>query len=152
MVAYCIDETKLEYGDGKKYPDTENPDKFSHSKWVAWEEMVYTYFTATKKIRGLTLSYFIHKILDPSGIFIDREQEIMQNYPLQGNMFYCDTKKVLAILKEIKFDTDAETWMKGKICGQEEMLLLQNHYDGKSEGELRKQVAKDYLNRLFYRK
>ena len=32
------------------------------------------------------------------------------------------------------------------------MLALQNNYDGKSESELRKQVAKDNLERLFYRK
>ena len=32
--------------------------------------------------------------------------EIIQNAPLQGNMFYCDTKKVLAILKELTVDTD----------------------------------------------
>ena len=31
------------------------------------------------------------------------------------------------------------------------MLALQNNYDGKSEGGCRKQVAKDDLNRLFYR-
>ena len=31
------------------------------------------------------------------------------------------------------------------------MLVLQNNYDGKSEGGCRKQVAKDDLNRLFYR-
>ena len=42
MMAYCIDEEKLDYKDGKKDPDIENPDKFSHSKWVAWGEMVYT--------------------------------------------------------------------------------------------------------------
>ena len=31
------------------------------------------------------------------------------------------------------------------------MLALQNNYDRKSEGEHRKQVAKDYIKRLFYR-
>ena len=41
--------------------------------------------------------------------------------------------------------------MKGKLCGQEAMLSLQNHYDEKPEGERRKQVAKDDLKRLFYR-
>ena len=38
---YFIDESKLDYEDGKKYPDIEKTDKFSHSKWVTWEEMVY---------------------------------------------------------------------------------------------------------------
>ena len=49
MMAYCIDEAKLDYKDGKKEPDTKKPNKFSHRKWVAWEEMVYTYFNAMKK-------------------------------------------------------------------------------------------------------
>ena len=31
------------------------------------------------------------------------------------------------------------------------MLELQNNYDGKSEGESRKQVDKDDVRRLFYR-
>ena len=31
------------------------------------------------------------------------------------------------------------------------MLALQNHYDGKSEGERRKYVAKDDLKMFFYR-
>ena len=39
--------------------------------------------------------------------------------------------------------------MKGEICGNKEMLVLQNNYYGKSEGELRKQVAEDDLNILF---
>ena len=30
-------------------------------------------------------------------------------------------------------------------------MELQNHYDGKLESELRKQVAKEDLKRLFYR-
>ena len=43
----CIDEAKLDYEDGEKDPYTKKPDNLSHSKWVAWEGMVYTYFTAT---------------------------------------------------------------------------------------------------------
>ena len=31
------------------------------------------------------------------------------------------------------------------------MSALQNHYDGKSEGEQRKSVAKDNPKRIFYR-
>ena len=41
VMEYFIDESKLDYEDGKKYPDIEKTDKFSHSKWVTWEEMVY---------------------------------------------------------------------------------------------------------------
>ena len=48
MMTDCIDEANLDYKDGKKDPYIEKPDKFSHSKCVPWEDMVYTYFTATK--------------------------------------------------------------------------------------------------------
>ena len=41
--------------------------------------------------------------------------------------------------------------MTGKLCGREVMLEFQNHYDGKSEGEHRREVAKDNLKRLFFR-
>ena len=64
-------------------------------------------------------------------------------------MFSRGTKKVLVIIKYLTSDTDAEAWTKGKCCGREAMLELQNHYDGKSYGERRKQVAKDDLKRLF---
>ena len=59
-----------------------------------------------KNSRGLTLAYVIHKTPAPSGIAIDREQEIIQNFLLQGNMFSCDTKKVLVTPKEVTVDTD----------------------------------------------
>ena len=62
-----------------------------------------------------------------------------------------DTKNVLVIIKELTVDTDTDTCMKGKYCGQETMLALQNHYDGKYEGERRKKLAKYNLKRLFYR-
>ena len=143
MMEDCINEKKLDYEDVKKEPDIEKPDKFSHSKWVSWEDMVYAYFTATKKSRWIALSYVIHKNPYPSGIVIDMEQEIIKNALLQGNMSSCDTKKVLEILKELTVDTDSETWVKGKWCGREAMLELKNNYDGKFEGERRKQVAKD---------
>ena len=42
-------------------------------------------------------------------------------------MFYRTTKKVFAIIKELTVDTDAETWTKGKHCGPEAMLALQNN-------------------------
>ena len=100
--------------------------------------MVYTYFTAMKNSQGVTLAYFICNTPDPSGIVIYRDQEIIQSTSLQDNMFSSDTNKVLAILKKLAVDTDAETWIKGKRCGREEMLAFQNHYCEKSEGELRK--------------
>ena len=49
MMEDFMDEAKLEYEDGKKEPNIKKPDKFSHRKWSAWEEMVYTYFTSMKK-------------------------------------------------------------------------------------------------------
>ena len=41
-MADCIDETKLDYEDGKKDPYINKPDELSHSKWLAWGNMVYT--------------------------------------------------------------------------------------------------------------
>ena len=41
--------------------------------------------------------------------------------------------------------------MKGKRCGQEAMLALQNRYDGKSESERKTQVSKDDQKKIFYR-
>ena len=35
-MAYFIYEEKLDYGDGKKDPDIEDPDKFAHIKWLPW--------------------------------------------------------------------------------------------------------------------
>ena len=52
-----------------------------------------------KNILGVPLAYIIHKTPDQSGIAIDREQEMIQIAPLQGNIFPCDTKKVLEIIK-----------------------------------------------------
>ena len=74
MMAYFIDEAKLDCEDGNKDPDINKPDKVSHIKWVAWEDMVYTYFTAMKNSRGVPLAYIISKNTYPSGIVTDREQ------------------------------------------------------------------------------
>ena len=86
----------------------------------------------------MTVTYVLSNTPSPPSIIIDREHEIIQNPPLHGTIFSCDTKKVIAILKELTVDTDVETWMKGKCCGREAMLALQNHYDFKSEGERRR--------------
>ena len=82
MMAGCIYEDKLDYEDGKKDPEIEKSDKFSHIKWVDWEDMVYTYFTAMENIRGVRLTYIILNTPHPSGIVMDMEQEIIQNAPL----------------------------------------------------------------------
>ena len=99
MMADSMDEAKLEYEDGKKEPDIEKPDKLSNRKWVVWGEMVYTYFNAMENSQGVPLQYVISKTPAPSGIVMDRGQEIIQNYLLQDNIFYRDTKNVLVILK-----------------------------------------------------
>ena len=85
-----------------------------------------------KNIQGASLAYIIRKIPSPSYIVIDREQEIIQNDPLQCNMFSRDTKKVLEILKELIVDTDSETCMKGEIFGQKQcwnciIIMMANH-------------------------
>ena len=99
MMEDCIGEAKLEYEDGKKDPEIRKPDKFSQSKWVSWEAIGYNYFTNIKNSRVSPLAYVIRKTPDRSGIVIEREQEIIQDAPLQRNMFTHDTKKVLAITK-----------------------------------------------------
>ena len=66
---------------------------------------MYTYFTDMKNRRGLPIEYIIRKTSAPSVIVIDMEQEIIQNSPLQGNMFSRDTKNVLVIIKDITVDT-----------------------------------------------
>ena len=99
MMKYCRDEATLEYEDGKKEPDIEKPDKLSNRKWVVWGEMVYTYFTSMENSQGVPLQYVILKTPALSGIVMDRGQEIIQNYLLQDNIFYRDTKNVLVILK-----------------------------------------------------
>ena len=91
---------------------------------------MYNYLTATKNIRVVPLEYAILNTPDQSIIVIDREQEIIQNSPLQGNMFSHDTKTFLSTLKDLTVDTHAETWMKGKLFGQETMLELKNEYNG----------------------
>ena len=67
------------------------------------------------------------------------------------SMFTRDSKHVLSILKELTNGSQAETWMKGTRCGRAAMSALQTHYDGTSEGERRKAVAKADLKKLFYR-
>ena len=83
---------------------------------------MYTYFTAMKNSLGVPLAYVICNTPAPSGIFIDREQEIIQHSHLQGNIFFRETKKFLAILNDPTVGTDAETWMKGKLYCQQAML------------------------------
>ena len=54
MMADCIDEAKLDYEDKKKDSYINKYDNFSHRNGLAWEDMVYTYFTAMKKYKEYT--------------------------------------------------------------------------------------------------
>ena len=65
MIEDFIDEAKLDYENGKNNADIDKYDKFSHSKWLDLEEMVYTYFITMKNSRGLTLAYIISKTPSP---------------------------------------------------------------------------------------
>ena len=87
MMAYFIDEAKLDCEDGNKDPYINKPNKVSHIKWVAWEEMVHTYFTSMKDSQGVPLAYVIVKTPVPSGIVIDRRQEIIKMIPYRATCF-----------------------------------------------------------------
>ena len=148
-----LEESELHFEESEKKDEAEKPVKFTHDKWIQWEESIITYFSAIKNSRGIPLSYVIRKENeDISEVTADiRDQEMINNASLAGPMFIRDSKRILTILKELTIGTDAETWMKGKKCGRLAMEALQNHYDGPSEGERRKQIARSDLEKLFYR-
>lgn len=146
----CIEEAQLEHDDSKKSHDTEKPSKFTHDTWTVWEESVYNYLHMLRNSRGVPLYYVIRKDQPDESLPL-RDREIIYHAPLNGNMFIRDSKRVLSLLKELTAGTDAETWMRGARCGRDAMLSLQAHYDGESEGERRKQVARADLSKLFYR-
>ena len=66
--------------------------------------------------------------------------QIIHREGLVVNMFVRDSRKVIDILKELTFDTDSKTWIKGIKCGIKATQDLQDHYDGISEGILRKKL------------
>ena len=55
VMVYCIYEAKLDYEDRKKDPDIKKPNNLLRNKWLALEEMVYTYFTTMKISQGVLL-------------------------------------------------------------------------------------------------
>ena len=57
-------------------------------------------------------------------------------------MFTRYSRRVLDIIKELIIGTGSETWIKGLKCDIKSMQELQDHYDGTSEGERRKKVAR----------
>ena len=131
--------------------DLDKPEKFSHEKWIQWEESMYNYLSSVKNTYDIPLVYVIRKDIATVALPLDEDQEIIYNASLTGAMFNRDTKKVLALLKELTSGTTGETWIKGIRCGREAMLALQNHYDGKAEGERRKSVARADFDGLFYK-
>lgn len=143
------EESKLDYEKSKKDSDLDKPSKFSPDKWVEWEESIYNYLMDVKNSRGIPLAYVFRKDTPPT--VMDREHEIIYNVTLTGAMFQCDSKKLLGLLKELAIGSNAETWIKGARCGRDAMMALQEYYDGESEGERRKQVARADLEKLFYR-
>ena len=74
---------------------------------------------------------------------------IIYQASLVRNMFNRDSRKFLCVIKEPTFGTDAETWIKGLKCGRKAIQELQAHYDGTSEGALRKQVSRLDLKKIF---
>ena len=147
-----IIESELDYNETKKDAVLDKPDKFSHEKWQEWEESVYNYFSSFRNVRGIPYPYVIRKMPNPLiPANMERDEFITYNAELTGTMFKRDSKHVYQILKELTNGTQAEDWMKGKKCGRIAMIALQDHYDGKAEGERRMAVAKADLTKLFYR-
>ena len=66
-------------------------------------------------------------------------------------MFTRDSRKILDILKKLTLGTDAETWINGLKCSRKAMQELQSHYNNKSKGSRRKQVAREELKKIFYK-
>ena len=66
-------------------------------------------------------------------------------------MFTRDSRKILDIIKNMNLGTDAETWIKDLKCSRKAMQELQAHYNKKSEGSRRKQVAREELKKIFYK-
>ena len=148
----AIEESELDYEELKKESNLDKPEKFKTEKWTEWEESVYNYFASHRNSKGVPYSYVIRKMPNPTPPFLmEREYEIIYFARHEGTAFKRDSKHVLQILKELTNGTSAETWMKGKTCGRLAFLALQDHYDGKAEGERRKAVVRADLEKIFYR-
>lgn len=147
-----IEEARIAFEESKSDGvGIDKPKTFANDKWIQWEESIYTYLSSIKNTYDIPLSYVIRKDRRTIVGNLDEEQEIIYNASINGPMFTRDSKKVLALLKELTVGTPAETWMKGKKCGREDMMALQSHYDGKTEGERRKAVARADFDSLFYK-
>ncbi len=129
------------------------PEKFKCSEWTQWEESVYLYLTSLTSKCGAPLSYVIRKDLDEDVEWesLDREVQQIHAAPLEGFMFKLDSKRVLAILKDLYLNTGAETWLRNIQCGRKAMRALQTNYDGPDERHKRIEEARERISHTFYK-
>ena len=129
------------------------PEKFKYSEWNQWEESVYLYLNSWTSKCGAPLSYVIRKDLDEDVEWESLEREVQQIHaaPLEGFMFQMDSKRVLAILKDLCLNTSAESWFRNIQCRRRVMQALQRHYDGPDERHKRIEEARVKISQTFYK-
>ena len=114
-------------------------------------DSIYKYFVSRKTSRGVTLSYLIKNYTPSPEDSENRYVQIIYRVIIVGSMFTIESRKVIAIIKELTLVTDADTWIKYPTCVIKTMQELQDHYDGTSKGIQRKQVARADLKNIFYK-
>ena len=99
------------------------------------------------------LSYVIRKELDAEVEWdtLDRDVQKIHAASLEGFMFNLDSKRVLAILKDLCLNTSAETWFRNIQCRRKAMQALQRHYDGPDEQHKRIEEARVKISQTFYK-
>ena len=129
------------------------PEKFKYSELNQWEEPVYLYLNSLTSNCGAPLSYVIRKDLDDDVEWetLDREVQRIHAAPLEGFIFKLDSKRILAILKDLCLNTGAETWFRNITCGRKAMKALQTHYDGPDERHKRIEEACARISQTFYK-
>jgi len=136
-----------------KDEDITKPSKFKYNEWNQWEESVYLYLNSLTSNCGAPLSYVIRKELDAEVEWdsLDRDVQKIHAASLEGFMFDSDSKRVLAILKDLCLNTAAETWFRNITCGRKAMKALQTHYDGPDERHKRIEEARAKISQTFYK-
>ena len=126
-------------------------EKFKYSEWNQWEESVYVYLNSITSNCGAPLSYVIRKDLgqEVECDSLDREVQKIHAAPLEGFMFNLDSKRVLAILKDLCLNTGI--WFWNIQCGRQAMKALQRHYDGPDEQHKRIEEARARISQTFYK-
>jgi hypothetical protein len=145
-----IAEAKVENKSKNQDSEVPKPEKFNYAVWPEWEKSVYNYFGAKLNARGVPMSYVIRKDEVPQDME-ERTMELIYNASLAGAQFRRDSAEVLAFLKSLVIGTEAENWIGNAKCGRVLMSNLQTHYDGKAEGERRRNVAVSDLTSVFYK-